>query len=153
MTAGNNKSSATNNEDDLASGPMVKVVNIADPTVAEAMMQAERLDKNASNKNRNNTAPLPHSTPLVDSNALKQMFSFAAAGKKNTQEEDDDSENNKDNEVNEADAKQSDNRSVLLVLFVVLYILFLIIISLVMRTKIPNSSTAMESFSTSNILT
>ena len=116
MASGNNKSSLTSNEDDLAAnGSTVKVVNIADPTVAEAMMQAERLDKNASNKNRSNTAQSPHSAALVDGNALKQVLSFAAAGgKKNSQEED--QENNKDNEVNEADVKQGENRCVSLLL-------------------------------------
>ena len=109
MAAGNNKSSLTSNEDDFANGSTVKVVNIADPTVAEAMMQADRLDKNASNKNRNNAAP--HSTALVDGNALKQVLSFATANNKKSSHEED-QENNKDNKVNEADAKQGENRCV-----------------------------------------
>lgn len=148
MTENKSAESATSNEDDPSNSVVavmdgsnnVKVVNIADPTVAEAMMQAERMDKNASNKNnRNNATTANSSTPsstatLVD-DTLKQVLSFAKKSNQEKGADEDASENNKDsnanndNEVNEADAKQGDNRYCFVVCYlpdVLLYNCFII---------------------------
>ncbi|XP_066922502.1 E3 ubiquitin-protein ligase HECTD1-like [Clytia hemisphaerica] len=90
-----NMASKTNEDGDSSN---VKVVNIADPSVAEVMLKAERMDKNASNKSHD--AP----SPALDNNLKQVVMSF---GKKKDGEKSD-SENNKDN-TNEAD-KQGETR-------------------------------------------
>jgi len=89
-----NMSSKSNND---TNSPNVEVVDISDPSVEEAMLKAERLDKNASNKN--NKTP---STGL--DNTLKQVvLSF---GKKSTEQESGSVESKDDN--NEGEKQQQE---------------------------------------------